>query len=71
VNPLTKDKRRKTMEWLISLLVFLIVLGLLYWAAHRIISAFGLPAPVGVLVDVILVIIAVFYLLRYLNARFL
>ena len=48
---------------IISLLVALILFGLIYWAAHRIGSAFGLPAPIMVLVDVGLVIVAVLYLI--------
>ncbi len=48
---------------LIGLLVLVIVLGLVYWAVHKLASAFGLPAPVVAVIDVILVVIAVVYLL--------
>lgn len=49
---------------LISLLVVLIVLLVVYWAVHRFAAAFGAPAPVIVVVDVLLVLIFVFYLLQ-------
>jgi hypothetical protein len=48
---------------LIGLLVALIVLCLVYWAATRIMAAFGVGEPVHTLVIVALVIIAVLYLL--------
>lgn len=51
---------------LIGLLVALVILGLLYWAATRIIAAFGIGEigePIHTLVIVVLVIIAVLYLL--------
>jgi len=51
---------------LISLLVVFIILGLAYWAIHRLAAAFGIPAPIIAVIDVILVIIAVLYLIRYL-----
>ena len=49
------------------LLVLLILLGLVYWAAHRIAAAFGLPSPIVVLVDVLLVCLAVLGLLRWMG----
>jgi hypothetical protein len=52
---------------LISLLVLLVVLGLVYWCAHRLATAFGLPAPIIVLIDVVIVIVAVVLLLRILG----
>ena len=52
------------MELLIGLIVLLIVLGVLYWAGHRIAAGFGIPAPVVAVFDVILVLIGVFWLLR-------
>lgn len=53
---------------LIGLLVAVIILGLVYWAAHRLAAAFGLPAPVVVIIDVVLVIIFVLYLLQFFGA---
>lgn len=52
---------------LIGLLVALIVIGLVYWAFHRIAGAFGIPPPILGVVDVLLVIIFVLYLLRMLG----
>lgn len=53
-----------TLSLLLTLLVVLVVLGLIYWAAHRLAAAFGLPAPVVVLIDVLLVVVAVLYILQ-------
>jgi hypothetical protein len=52
---------------LVSLLVVVIVLGLVYWAVHRLAGAFGLPSPVMVIIDVVLVVIFVLYLLQVLG----
>ncbi len=41
---------------MISLIIFIVVLGLVYWA----VSLLPLPAPFGTIVQVIFVIIAVF-----------
>ena len=48
---------------LIGLLVFLIVIGVIFWAVHALAGAFGIPAPIVVVVQVILVLICVLYLL--------
>lgn len=52
------------IDILLTLLVVLIVLGLIYWAVHRLAQAFGIPAPIVTVVDVILVVLLVVYLLR-------
>lgn len=52
------------MDLILSLIVVIIALGLLYWAAHRLASAFGLAPPIVAVLDVLLVIIAVLLLLR-------
>jgi hypothetical protein len=52
---------------LIGLLVVLIILSLIYWAVHKIAGAFGLPAPIVVIIDVVLVIVFVLYLLQVLG----
>ena len=52
---------------LIGLLVAVVILGLIYWAVHRLAAAFGLPAPVVVIIDVVLVVIFVLYLLQVLG----
>lgn len=51
-------------DLLITLIVLVIVLGLIYWAVHRLAAAFGVPAPIVTIIDVLLVVIAVFYLLN-------
>ncbi len=48
---------------LIGLLVIVIVLGLIYWAVHRLAAGFGLPAPFVAVLDVLLVVVFVVYLL--------
>lgn len=57
------------MSLLLTLLVGLIILGLCYWVAHKLIAAFGIPEPIGTLVDVALVIFAVLWLLGVLTGR--
>lgn len=53
----------------ISLLVLLIVCGLLYWAVHRIESAFWIPAPIVAVIDVILVIFVVLVLVGMISGN--
>jgi len=50
---------------MIELLVVILFLSLIYWAVHQLAGAFGLPAPVVVVVDVILVIAFVLYILKF------
>ena len=52
---------------LIGLLVFLVVIGLVFWAVRALAGAFGIPAPIVTLITVVLVIIAVLYLLQALG----
>ena len=54
------------MDLLLTLLVFVVIAGLAYWAIHAVAGAFGLPPKIVVLVDVLLVIIFVVVLLRML-----
>jgi len=42
---------------LISLLVYLLILSLLYWAATLILNSFGAPAPIHTVVKVIFILI--------------
>ena len=52
------------MNLLLPLLVLIVVLGLVYWCAHRLAGAFGLPAPLVAIIDVVLVIVGVVALLN-------
>lgn len=52
---------------LISLLVFLILVGLVFWAVNALSGAFGIPAPIVTVIHVALVIIVVLYLLQVLG----
>lgn len=49
---------------IISLLVFLIIIGCLFWAVRALAGAFGIPAPVVTVIQVVLVLIAVLWLLQ-------
>lgn len=48
---------------IIGLLVFLIILGVLFWAVRALSGAFGLPAPLVTVIYVILVVIALLWIL--------
>ena len=52
---------------LISLIVFLVVAGLLFWVVRTLSGAFGLPAPIVTVIQVILVVVIVLYLLQSLG----
>ena len=52
---------------LIGLLVFLVIIGLVFWAVRALAGAFGIPAPIVTLITVVLVIVAVLYLLQSLG----
>lgn len=54
---------------LLTLLVLVLLLGLAYWALHRVAGAFGLPAQIVVLLDVLLVVIGVITLIRTVGLR--
>lgn len=49
---------------LISIVVFLILIGLAFWAVHTLGASFGIPSQIITVIDVILVIIIVLYLLQ-------
>ncbi len=49
---------------IISLVVFLIVIGCVFWAVKALSGAFGIPAPIVVVIQVIVVLIAVVWLLQ-------
>jgi len=52
---------------LISLLVFLIIIGLGFWAVRAIAGAFSIPQPIVTVIYVILVIFCVLFLLQALG----
>jgi uncharacterized membrane protein len=52
---------------LMSLIVFLIVTGLLFWVVRALSGAFAIPAPIVTVIQVILVVIVVLYLLQILG----
>lgn len=53
---------------LISLVVFLIVIGLIFWAVNQLAGAFGIPAPIVIVIQVVLVIAIIVYLLQFVGA---
>ena len=52
---------------LIALLVFLIIIGLVFWAVRALAGAFGIPEPIVTVLYVVIVIVAVLYLLQALG----
>lgn len=52
---------------LIGLLIFLIVIGLVFWAVQALSGAFSIPAPIVTVIYVILVVIVVLYLVQMLG----
>ena len=52
---------------LIGLLVFLIVVGLIFWSINALSGAFGIPAPIVTVLHVVLVIVVVMGLLQLLG----
>lgn len=53
---------------LISLVVFLIIIGLIFWAVNALSGAFGIPSPIVIVIQVILVLIVIVYLLQMIGA---
>lgn len=53
---------------LLGLLVFVVILGLFYWALTTLAETFNLPAQIVTLITVALVIFAVLYLLSEFGA---
>jgi len=52
---------------IIGLLVALVLVGLLFWAARAIVKAFEIPPPIATLVYVALVILVVLWFLQQLG----
>lgn len=52
---------------ILSILLALIVIGVLFWAVRALSGAFGIPAPIVVVIQVILVILCLFWILGALG----
>ena len=52
---------------LIGILVFLIIVGLIFWAVNTLSGTFGIPAPIVVVIHVVLVVVVVLYRLQVLG----
>jgi hypothetical protein len=48
---------------IVGLIVFLIIVGLLFWVVRALSGAFGIPAPIVQVIYVILVVVCVLWLL--------
>lgn len=51
----------------ISLFIFLILVGLVFWGVNALSGAFGIPGPIVTIIHVFLVVIVVLYLLQALG----
>jgi len=51
---------------LLTLIVWLVILGLIWWAVHRLAGIFGIPPQIVGVIDVVLVVIVVIALLYLL-----
>ena len=52
---------------LLGLLVALIIIGVVFWAARKLIAAFAIPEPIATVVYVVLVLICLFWILQQLG----
>lgn len=52
---------------LIDLLLFLVIIGVAFWATQALAGAFGIPAPIVVVIQVVLVIVALVWLFQALG----
>ena len=55
------------MSWIISIIVVLIVVGVLIWAAQRILAVLPVAEPFKTIIYVLIVVLAVFALLDILG----
>lgn len=58
------------MNILIQLLIGLVVIGLMFWAVSALSGAFGIPAPIVTVIQVVLVIVVVIWLISVLTGGF-
>lgn len=49
---------------LFGLLIVLVIAGLAFWATRELTAAFGIPAPIVTLINVLIVVFVVLYLLN-------
>lgn len=52
---------------LVGLLVFLILVGLVFWVVRTLSGSLGIPAPIVTVIYVVLVVICVLYLVQALG----
>lgn len=52
---------------LIGLLVVLLIVAVVLWAARALIAAFGVPAPIGTVIYVIIVLVCVLWIVGQLG----
>jgi len=61
------NKKAGDLVDIVSLIVFLIVIGLAFWAVNMLAGSFGIPAPIVTVIHVVLVIVVVLGLLQVLG----
>jgi hypothetical protein len=52
---------------LLSILIFLIIIGVVFWAARALMAAFGIGDPIATVVYVLLVVVVIVALLQALG----
>src|SRR5262245_47839275 len=57
--PSVRSRCRRMIEALLSVAIYLIIVGLIYWAVTTILGVIPLPEPVRTVVNVILIVVLV------------
>lgn len=52
---------------LLGILVALIIIGVVFWAARKLIAAFSIPEPIATVIMVVLVIVCLFWIVGELG----
>jgi hypothetical protein len=52
------------MSLLVSILVFLIVAGAVWWCAQQLIAAFSIPNPIATVITVVIILVILFAFLN-------
>lgn len=56
------------IDLLITLILVVLIVGVLWWATNALANAFGLPAQIITVLQVLIVLVAVFFLLTRFRA---
>jgi hypothetical protein len=52
---------------LLGIIILLIIIGIIFWAARALIAAFSIPQPIATVIYVILVLVVLLYLLNQIG----